>query len=285
MAGTLYVKLDASYADDPKIIEAGERAEVLYLRSLCLVKRILSDGFVADAHLPRFGLSQVNQRARKLTEVGLWDRDDQMGGYWIRGWGKHNKLSTEIRATRSEASEAGTLGNHRRWHEGRSESDPDCPHCSHPDGEPESGTRSPPRSQASDRTRSPEPEPEPEPEPSGVGEATPSKRPRDETFEALVDVCGLILDELTKTERGRCNKAAKELREVGATPDGIRARAQVYRERWPTADLTPQALTANYSLLGTAPPQRNGQASRGDNGYDDANPGPGPEPGTLRGYM
>lgn len=153
MSGTLYVKLDASYPDDPKIIEAGEKAEVLYVRSLCLAKRILSDGFVADAHLPRFGLSSVNQRARKLCEVDLWRRDDQAGGYWITAWLKHNRPAAEVQEQTSKAKADAVLGNHRRWHS--ENPSPDCPHCftppdeppdPPPDDEPESGTRSSTRS-------------------------------------------------------------------------------------------------------------------------------------------
>lgn len=77
-------------------------------------------------------------------------------------------------------------------------------------------------------------------------------RPRDLIFEALVDVCGLAPDELTKSARGRVNVAAKELRDIGASPDGIRARARVHRTRWPNAELTPTSLATNYAQLGSS---------------------------------
>lgn len=74
-------------------------------------------------------------------------------------------------------------------------------------------------------------------------------RPPDPVFEAIIQACGLDLDELTKSARGAANKAAKELREVGATPDGIRARAKVHRKRWPDAECTPSSLAKNYAQL------------------------------------
>ena len=145
MGSNLYVKLDASYDDDPKILLAGEKAEVLYLRGLCLAKRILSDGFIADVHLPRFGLSGVQSRAKKLVEVGLWERAE--GGYLIRAWLKHNSSRDEVEAIK----EGGARGNHVRWHVRERKPSADCPMCiadglappSPPDSPPDSPGRVP----------------------------------------------------------------------------------------------------------------------------------------------
>ena len=110
MAGTLYVKLDASYDDDEKIILAGEKAELLYVRGLCLAKRILSDGFISDAHLPKFGLSGVAARAMRLCEVGLWERDDDARGYWIVSWLKHNRSAEQVQEVKEKRRAAGHEG-------------------------------------------------------------------------------------------------------------------------------------------------------------------------------
>lgn len=114
MAGLLYVKLDASYPDDEKIILAGEKAELLYVRGLCLAKRILSDGFIADAHLPRFGLQGVEARARRLCQVGLWRRDDDAGGYWISSWLKHNPSAGQVAEIREKRRHAGKQSAQQR---------------------------------------------------------------------------------------------------------------------------------------------------------------------------
>lgn len=74
-------------------------------------------------------------------------------------------------------------------------------------------------------------------------------RKRDLLFEALAEVCGLDYTKLTRTERGRLNKALKDLREVDATPDLVRARAKEYAKKWPDIDLTPTALASNWNQL------------------------------------
>jgi hypothetical protein len=84
--GLLHVALDVDYADDEAIILAGEKAELLYVRALCTAKKSLSDGFVADAQIARYGLTGWQQRARRLVDVGLWRRDPTRAGYWILGW-------------------------------------------------------------------------------------------------------------------------------------------------------------------------------------------------------
>lgn len=89
----------------------------------------------------------------------------------------------------------------------------------------------------------------------------PAARKRDELFEAMVEVCELNPDELTKSARGRINTAVKELRDVGASPAGVRARAGVHRQRWPNAELTPTSLAANYAQLGR--PASNGHSRDG----------------------
>ena len=73
--------------------------------------------------------------------------------------------------------------------------------------------------------------------------------PPDGLFETMVEVCGHDPKRLTSSERGRINKALKDLREVGVTPDEIRSAAKVYRSKYPNAALTPTALSAHWSTL------------------------------------
>lgn len=77
---------------------------------------------------------------------------------------------------------------------------------------------------------------------------------RDELWETLVTVCGADTSEMTRSERGRYNHALKQLKEVGATPEQLRARAGRYRARYQGIDLTPTALAAHWSSL--RPPHR-----------------------------
>jgi hypothetical protein len=79
-------------------------------------------------------------------------------------------------------------------------------------------------------------------------ETSSASRPRDALWDCVVDVFGYS-DKLTSLERGRINKALKALREVGATPEEIRARAAAYRKQYPDVAFTPLALASNWSQL------------------------------------
>jgi DNA-binding transcriptional ArsR family regulator len=74
-------------------------------------------------------------------------------------------------------------------------------------------------------------------------------RERDILFETLAEVAGHDIARLTSSERGRLNKACKELKSAGADPEQIRAAARTWRVTYPTATLTPTALAAHWSTL------------------------------------
>ena len=83
-------------------------------------------------------------------------------------------------------------------------------------------------------------------------EAKPkAPRPKDPLWEAMLEVCGINGDTLTRSSRGQLNSAVKELRDVGATADEVRAKAGVYRKTWPAVSLTPTALVKHWSQLAT----------------------------------
>jgi hypothetical protein len=64
----------------------------------------------------------------------------------------------------------------------------------------------------------------------------------------------VVADRLTRSERGRVNRAVAELRAVGVDdPDEIHRRALIYRLRFPGCPVTPQALTANWTVCGEPP--------------------------------
>lgn len=104
----LHVQLDVNYADDPKIIDAGEKAELLYVRCLAFCKKNWeADGFITDGQLSRAGagLTGIPGRAKRLCAVGLLERaeDDLLGGgqgYRVVAWLKRNPSANEIRASR-----------------------------------------------------------------------------------------------------------------------------------------------------------------------------------------
>lgn len=69
-------------------------------------------------------------------------------------------------------------------------------------------------------------------------------RAKDELWDTLVQELGPVE---TETERGRRNKALKQLRDIGATPSLVHQRCDAYRRHFPEAALTATALVANWS--------------------------------------
>jgi hypothetical protein len=74
-------------------------------------------------------------------------------------------------------------------------------------------------------------------------------RKPDVLFDALCAVCGHEPSRLTPSERGRINRALKDLRSVNATPDQIRSAATKWRQTYPNATLTPNALATHWSRM------------------------------------
>lgn len=92
-----YAPLSAHYYKDDAIDEAGEAAELLYVRGLAFCADILSDGFISERQLARFvgvGMFDAQERADRLVDVELWDR--VQGGYRVRSWLDWNRSREEI---------------------------------------------------------------------------------------------------------------------------------------------------------------------------------------------
>ncbi len=131
MSGTLYVPLKADYYEDPKIIRAGEQAELLYVHMLAYCSRTFSDGFVDDTQMTRLGLKRVEKRAATLAQLALITRVDDADdhGYRVTSWLKHNASVAEIAKARESESHAGKRGNHLRWHVQKNVKIPGCEWC------------------------------------------------------------------------------------------------------------------------------------------------------------
>lgn len=120
-----YAKLLANYASDDAIIEAGEAAELMFVRGLAFCATSDADGYITDAQVTRYvgaGMRDAPKRAARLADVGLWERVD--GGYVVRSWTKiHDTAETKGRRRKADRERKRTKHN-----------DPPPP--------PDSGTRS-----------------------------------------------------------------------------------------------------------------------------------------------
>lgn len=74
--GGLFVKLDVDFFSHPKVLAAGEEAAMLYLRMAAYCVQHLTDGFVPDTQVPRFGYARPSYRLRKLEQAGLIERHE-----------------------------------------------------------------------------------------------------------------------------------------------------------------------------------------------------------------
>ena len=80
---------------------------------------------------------------------------------------------------------------------------------------------------------------------------------RDMLFETLAEVCGYDWKGvMTKDERGRLNKAVKQLKDIGAKPEDIQLRAQNFVLSY-GFNPAPQSITNLYSKLETVQPKLN----------------------------
>lgn len=91
-----YAPLSSHYYKDDRLIRAGEKAELLYVRALAFCADVLNDGCITDAQLAHVGvgMSGVKARAKALVEVGAWQRVDD--GYQVVAWLSWNKSRDDI---------------------------------------------------------------------------------------------------------------------------------------------------------------------------------------------
>lgn len=267
-----WAKLDDAYPSHPKAIAAGLEGMGLDAAAICYANRYGTDGVITTATLNAVapGARNLRKVAARLVEVGRWhtaghdcpDCPQTDDGWVIHNFLDYNPSAEDERGKRASRAEAGRKG-------GKRSKPPGSKTEAGASKQPEANAKQAPSKQTNPGPSRPDPSTESSGEDSGAADAAPTKpRPRDEVFEALIEVCGLDSSGLTKSERGRINKAAKELRDVGATPDGIRARATVYGQRWPDVDMTPTALASNYSLLGKPATNGHGRPPPSSKGAD-----------------
>lgn len=123
-----FVPLDVHYPRDRAIRQAGEAAELLYLRGLAHSKAAKTHGHIPeyDLEVVGVGLKRLPFRVDALVREGLWEPTDE--GWKITGWFKWNKSPEQLNEIAAHRQAAGIKGNHDRWH-GPKHRKPDCPHC------------------------------------------------------------------------------------------------------------------------------------------------------------
>ena len=123
----IYVKLDASYHLDPKVLDLGdERAELLFIRGLTYCKTHLTDGIIHRRALATFApfANEVPpvELAAALVGVGLWVEHPK--GWQVSAWLDHHKPADEVMTPKKGREMA-----HRRHHVNKGIVNPECPLC------------------------------------------------------------------------------------------------------------------------------------------------------------
>ena len=98
-----WVRIDDQYPEHPKITAAGHLAGWLDVCAMAYSNRMLTDGFIADAMVPR--LSSVpapSKRAAELVAAGRWVRVE--GGYQIHDYLDYQKTKVQILKEREQAN-------------------------------------------------------------------------------------------------------------------------------------------------------------------------------------
>lgn len=83
-------------------------------------------------------------------------------------------------------------------------------------------------------------------------------RQRNPLWDALLSVCGVNPDNVNSSEASRYGRMVKLLNESNATPEDIKQRAMVYKQKFPKATLTPTALVNRWSECDPSLQEMNG---------------------------
>lgn len=162
----LYAKIDCSFPDDPKTVEAGDLAELAYVRCVLRARENLTDG-VIDRRVVSRWLAGVRGKPathlERLVSVGLLVEHPEGWRIPLSAWRRWNPLRAEVDEKREAEAERKRVAREKKSAE-------------RPPGHDEDDERNPFLSE--DRPGQPEPEPEPEPtsppSPSGTSADAPS---------------------------------------------------------------------------------------------------------------
>lgn len=118
-------KIDDGLHKSAKWRQATKPARALWTTALSWSMDELTDGFVPSHIIPM--LDGTRKEAQSLVDAGLWDV--RRGGWRFHDWSDYQPDAASIKAKRAKEAEGAALGNHRRWHIGRSVRVPGCEYC------------------------------------------------------------------------------------------------------------------------------------------------------------
>lgn len=103
-----YVRVESSVRTNRKFLRAGPAASWLWLCGLAYCQDTLTDGFIPGEALPYLGVERPQRLVAHLVDARLWD--EEVGGWRIHDYLKHNKPAEEIDRIKRERVNGGHLG-------------------------------------------------------------------------------------------------------------------------------------------------------------------------------
>jgi hypothetical protein len=119
-----FVRLDEGYDEHPKVIPLSDAAFRANIEAILWASRNEARYRIPKAVAAKKWRPKV---IRELVDARLFDEDGDV--YEVHDYLDFNRSAEEIAAFRESRGDAGTLGNHKRWHVARRRWDKDCAHC------------------------------------------------------------------------------------------------------------------------------------------------------------
>ncbi len=95
-----WVRLDDSFPDHPKAVQAGPTACWMYICGIAYANRFLTDGFIPERQVARLcDAKKPETLAAMLVEVGLWE--PTTGGYLIHDYLDYQSSAEKVKRERS----------------------------------------------------------------------------------------------------------------------------------------------------------------------------------------
>jgi hypothetical protein len=102
-----WIRLAANYLDDPRIVEAGPMAELIYVRGLAVARNIGTDGALRqhNASTVTRDLRHKEKLIHRLLEVGLWEPTDDGWTVPFERWARWQTTQEQYEHQRKLARE------------------------------------------------------------------------------------------------------------------------------------------------------------------------------------
>jgi hypothetical protein len=119
-----FVRLDEGYDEHPKVMPLSDAAFRAHVEAILWASRNEARYRIPKAVVAKKWRPKV---VRELVDARLFDDDGDV--YEVHDYLDFNRSAEEIAAFRESRGDAGSLGNHKRWHVARRRWDKDCSHC------------------------------------------------------------------------------------------------------------------------------------------------------------